>query len=64
MSKAALDKVREERIIMKVVVDTHDAEERGMGSYYYLDNKIQFPFTAPILQIVVPHPWRKVPMSK
>jgi Calcium binding len=46
MSKVAVDKVREERILMEVVVDAHDAEERGMGWYYYLGEKIQFPFAA------------------
>ena len=40
------DAVREERILMDVVVDAYDSEERAMGWYYYLDDKISFPFIA------------------
>jgi len=31
---------------MEAVVDCYDAHERAMGWYYYLDNRLQFPFTA------------------
>jgi hypothetical protein len=31
---------------MEVVVDAYDSGERSMGWYYYLDDKISFPFTA------------------
>ena len=37
---------REERIIMEIVVDANGPEEQAMGWYYYLDDKISFPFTA------------------
>lgn len=37
---------REERIIMEIVVDAYDEQERAMGWYYYLDDLIQFPFAA------------------
>lgn len=37
---------REERILMEVVVDAYDTEERAMGWFYYLDDKITFPFEA------------------
>lgn len=37
---------RENRIIMEVVVDAYNESERAMGWYYYLENQIQFPFTA------------------
>jgi len=40
------DKEREDRIIMEIVVDAYDEQERAMGWYYYLDDKIAFPFTA------------------
>jgi len=40
------DEAREERIYMEAIVDAHDSEERAMGWYYYLDDKITFPFTA------------------
>ena len=40
------DDAREERIYMEAIVDAHDSEERAMGWYYYLDDKITFPFSA------------------
>ncbi len=35
MSRVEKDESREERILMEVVVDAHDEEERAMGWYYY-----------------------------
>jgi hypothetical protein len=52
MSKAirrkhpAEESEREERIINDIIVDTHGEEERAMGWYYYLQDKIVFPFSA------------------
>ena len=40
------DEEREERIHMEAVVDAYGPEERAMGWYYYLDDKITFPFSA------------------
>ena len=40
------DATREERITMEVVVDAYGTEERAMGWYYYLADKISFPFAA------------------
>lgn len=40
------DHDREERITMEIVVDAYDEQERAMGWYYYLDDKITFPFNA------------------
>ena len=40
------DAVREERILMEDVVDAYGTEERAMGWYYYLADKILFPFVA------------------
>jgi Cu2+-containing amine oxidase len=37
---------REERIVMEIVVDAYDSGERAMGWYYYLENRLEFPFTA------------------
>ena len=37
---------REQRIQMEIVVDANGPEEVAMGWYYYLDEVIQFPFTA------------------
>ena len=40
------DKTREQRILNDVVVDAHDAEERAMGWYSYLEERLGFPFRA------------------
>jgi hypothetical protein len=39
-------KEREERIAMEIIVDAYGPEEQAMGWYYYLEEKLQFPFTA------------------
>ena len=31
---------------MEAIVDAYGSEERSMGWYYYLDNKLKFPFKA------------------
>jgi len=31
---------------MEIVVDAHDADERAMGWYHYLEDQLQTPFTA------------------
>lgn len=31
---------------MEIVADAYGAEEQAMGWYYYLDDQLQFPFTA------------------
>ncbi len=46
MAKAKRDPEREERITMEIIVDAYDESERAMGWYYYLQDKLQFPFTA------------------
>ncbi|MGH7231199.1 MAG: calcium-binding protein [Nitrospiraceae bacterium] len=46
MAKAKHDPKREHRIEMEIVVDAYGEEERAMGWYYYLQDKISFPFTA------------------
>lgn len=40
------DPAREERITMDVIVDAYDPEEQTLGWYYYLDDRLAFPFTA------------------
>jgi len=37
---------RERRIIMEIVIDAFDSEERARSWYYYLESQLQFPFTA------------------
>jgi len=46
MSRIKKDKVREGRIIMEIVVDAYSEEERAMVWYYYLEDKLRFPFKA------------------
>jgi len=46
MSGITEDEGRENRIYMEVVVDAYGEEERAMGWYYYLKDKLQFPFRA------------------
>ena len=40
------DEVREERITMEIVVDAYDEDERALGWYYYLQEKLSVPFRA------------------
>jgi hypothetical protein len=40
------DAAREERILMEAIVDAYGPEEQAMGWYYYLEDKISFPFAA------------------
>jgi len=42
---------REQRIIMEAVVDAYGPEERAMGWYYYLDDRISFPFIAKCITV-------------
>jgi Calcium binding len=46
MARSKEDPEREERITMEVVVDAYGPEEQAMGWFYYLQDKIQFPFQA------------------
>ncbi len=46
MGKVKEDPEREERIIMEIVVDAYDEIEKSLGWYYYLEENLQFPFTA------------------
>ena len=46
MTDRAKDEEREERISMEIIVDAYGPEEQAMGWYYYLDDKLHFPFSA------------------
>lgn len=59
MAKPKRDSIREERIDNKVVVDAYGAEERAMGWYYYLEDKIRFPFPAKCIVAKIVSPLRK-----
>ena len=40
------DPLREDRILMQIVVDAYGPDERAMGWYCYLESNLAFPFTA------------------
>jgi hypothetical protein len=42
--KPRRDETREERILREIVVDAQDEDERAMGWYSYLEDKLCFPF--------------------
>ncbi len=46
MAASTPDPVREDRILMEIVVDADDAGERALGWYYYLENTLRLPFGA------------------
>lgn len=50
MSEVEKDEAREYRITMEAIVDAYGGEEQAMGWYYYLDDKMQFPFQAKCIQ--------------
>jgi hypothetical protein len=46
MNEAKRDPEHEERITLEIIVDGYDATEQAMDWYDYLQDKLQFPFTA------------------
>lgn len=46
MGRLKENKARERRIEMEAVVDVYNSEERAMGWYYYLEERLKFPFKA------------------
>ena len=46
MPRIAKDPEREHRIAMEAIVDANGPEEQAVGWYYYLEDKIHFPFRA------------------
>jgi hypothetical protein len=48
--RIAKDEDREDRILMEAIVDANGPEEQAMGWYYYLDDKIGFPFQGKCIQ--------------
>lgn len=46
MTREDRDEEREERIKMRITVDTYSADEAAMGWYSYLDDLLDFPFEA------------------
>jgi hypothetical protein len=59
MAKPKRDLVREERIHEEIIVDAYGPEEQAMGWYYYLEDKIHFPFQAKCIASKVTSPLRR-----
>ena len=59
MKKPKKDPVREDRIYNEALADANGREEQIMGWYYYLDDKMQFPFQARCIAAKVVSPLRK-----
>lgn len=56
MGKIEKNQEREERIIMEAIVDAYGSEERAAGWYYYLDDKMKFPFEASCIKKIKSSP--------
>ena len=59
MPKSQKNIKREQRIQDEIIVDAHDSEEQAMGWYYYLEDKLVFPFTATCIAVREISPLRK-----
>ena len=59
MKKGRKDPEREDRIHNEAIVDTYGPEEQAMGWYYYLENKLRFPFQARCIASKVVSPLKK-----
>ena len=59
MAKRRKDPIREERIPDEAIVDAYGPEEQAMSCYYYLENKIHFPFQAKCIDVKPTSPLRK-----
>ena len=59
MAKARRNHDRENRISEEIIVDAYGPEEQAMSWYYYLEDKIQFPFHAQCTASVPTSPLRK-----
>lgn len=46
LAKPARQPRREKRISDEILVDAYGPEEQALGWYYYLENKLNFPFQA------------------
>ena len=46
MAKPKRDTIREDRIQNEAIVDAYGPEEQAMGWYYYLEDRLRFPFQA------------------
>ena len=59
MAKVRRNHDRENRIHEEIIVDAYGPEEQAMSWYYYLQDKLQFPFQAQCISSVPTSPLRK-----
>lgn len=59
MARARRNHDRESRIHEEIIVDAYGPEEQAMSWYYYLEDKLQFPFHAQCVASVPTSPLRK-----
>ena len=59
MAKPKRDRLREERIHNEVIVDAYGPEEQALSWYYFLEDKLRFPFPARCISAKVVSPLRK-----
>jgi hypothetical protein len=59
MKKPKKNPIREDRIQNEAIVDAYGPEEQALGWYYYLENKIRFPFQAKCTVAKAVSPLRK-----
>jgi hypothetical protein len=59
MAKVRRNHDRENRIHGEIIVDAYGPEEQAMGWYYYLEEKLRFPFRAQCIASVPTSPLRK-----
>jgi hypothetical protein len=59
MFETRLNHAREKRITYEIVVDAYTPEERALGWYYYLKEKLSFPFTARCIAVRSISPLKK-----
>ena len=64
MAKARRNHGREIRIHDEIIVDAHGPEEQAMGWYYYLEEKLQFPFQAQCIASYQPRRCEKGTLSR
>jgi hypothetical protein len=59
MKKPGKDPVREDRIHEEAIVDAYGPEEKAMSWYYYLDDRLSFPFRARCTASKITSPLKK-----
>ena len=59
MKKPRKEPAREDRIENEAIVDAYGPQEQAMGWYYYLENRLSFPFQAKCIASKITSPLKK-----